>query len=125
MSRRFMPERSIASRTTGLTNSTSLRSRSFTAVSCAKPITPTSLKISAPPPSRSLLRGRSAACRVVPRSQRRSQSQWGSPCSSRVGLVLVVVGVGLAGGLEPLDVAGVGLQLLGPDRVHPHAHPHL
>src|SRR6476619_8034045 len=109
MSRRFMPERAIASRTTGLTSSTSLRSRSLIAVSCANPMTATSLKISAPYVQRH-------RAREHLRSQR-------SP--SRVGLVGVVVGVGFAGRLEPLDVAGVGLELLGPDRMHAQPHPHL
>src|SRR6476619_3399310 len=92
MSWRPMPDCRTASCTTGMMNSTSLRSRSFSAVSCAKAMMPTSL-----------------------------------PCDPllRVVAVGLVGGVGLAVWLEPLQAAGVGAEVLVPDRPDPQTHAHL
>src|SRR6185437_13138474 len=44
---------------------------------------------------------------------------------SQVVLVEVVVGVGFAGRLEPLDRRVIGLQLVGPVGFHALAHVHV
>src|SRR4051812_28929033 len=97
MSWRASPEARTASCTTGMMNSTSLRSRSFSAVSWAKEMTATSL-MTAP----LLTSSEQPRSRVLPEG--------------------VVGRVGFAVGLEPLETAGIGAQVLVPDRPHPQPH---
>src|SRR6476646_1380549 len=93
MSWRARPDAATASCTTGMMNSTSLRSRSRSAVTCANETTATSLIYFS-----LLSRLQVVAVRLVRR-------------------------VRLAVGLEPLQAPRIGPPVLVPDRLHPHAHP--
>src|ERR1043165_3207749 len=99
-----MPDCSIAAWIVGTSISVSLCRSSRATADCTKETIPTSLIGHSAPPSLAALR---------------------SCFSSEVVLVAVVLLVGLAGGLPPENRRVVGLELVGPLRLHAHAHVHV
>src|SRR5690242_13311735 len=108
-----MPESVIAWCSTGDNISTSLCSSSRATADWTNETTATSL-ITGSPSFRVALAALAAPAGSLP----------SRPRASQVVLVTLVVLVGFAGRLPPQDRRVVGLELVGPLGLHPHAHAH-